>query len=125
MARTQLDLSDIVMSPEFSQTFQVERHSGGKTIQGRFVEEAKTFSVVGVVSATDEKDIAMIPEGDRASESKTFHTISPLFTSKGGGRQQGNADILKYNGQSWKVVATINSGDYGYYKTIAISMRAD
>ena len=113
MAKTQLDLSDIVASPEFSQQITVLRHINGRIIKGRYTDDIKEFVALAVVSATDEKDITMIPEGDRSSESKTFHTTVKLLTARDSEGNDGNgiADIVLYNGKQWKIETTVNSGD--------------
>lgn len=127
MAKTQLDLSDIVSSPEFSQLVEVTRHVNGKILKGRYVDEVKVMTVLAVVSATDVKDISMIPEGDRSRESKTFHTSVKLLTSRDNDNKEGTgiADVVLYDNEQWKIEATVNSGDYGYYKSIGINTKVN
>ena len=126
MAKTQMDLSDIVMGQEYRQDFVVERQSFGKVVKGRFTEETELINMRGVVTATDEKDILMIPEGDRSNESKTFYTIQKLYATRVGlGQNVGTSDIIRYRDSEWKVTATTDLGDYGYYKAVAINIRAD
>lgn len=113
--KTQLDLSDIVTSPEFRQTIEIIRDQGGEWFKGKYTRTSTTIYTTGVVSATNDREIDMIPEGDRGSETKDVHTIIPLYTARGGsiGRE---ADIIVWNGEHYKVVKVQNSGDYGYWK---------
>ena len=126
MAKTQIDLSDIVMGQEYKQSFEVKRHSGGKIVQGKFVENTTIIQMRGVVSATDSKDLQMIPEGDRSAESKTFYTIQKVYATRVGDNIDiGTSDIILYRNSEWKVIETLDAGDYGYYKAITINIRAD
>jgi len=125
MAKTQIDLSDIVLSPEFMQEFKVIRKEFGKFVQGRYEESSYEFTVNGVISATDEKTIQMVPEGDRNSTVKTVHTIEKLFITREDGTQNtGTSDYVIYNDESYKLVAVVIADDYGYYKSIISKIGA-
>lgn len=113
--KTQLDLSDIVTSPEFRQTIEIIRDSGGQWYKGIYSKTTETIYTTGVISATNEREIEMIPEGDRGSETKEVHTIIPLYTARGGTIGL-DADVIVWNGERYKVVKVQNSGDYGYWK---------
>ena len=115
--KTQLDLSDIVTSPEFRQTITIVRDMGGDWFQGEYKKTTQTFTTLGVVSATNEREIQMLPEGDRGSETKEVHTIIPLFTARGGSIGR-DADVIVWNDENYKVVKVQNSGDYGYWRAV-------
>ena len=115
--RTQLDLSDIVQSPEFSQQIKITRSRSGVWFQGKYTDLKKTIVTTGVISATDERDINMIPEGDRVQEMKTIHAIIPLYTTRTG-KNQSASDVIEVNGEEYKVIRVTNAGDYGYWRAI-------
>ena len=88
--------------------------------QGRYSEASSAFTVLAVVSATDNKEVQMLPEGDRINESKTFHTVEQLFVTN---EDKGaTSDIVTYNGKDYKIMTIVNSGDYGYYKSIGVAI---
>lgn len=115
--KTQLDLSDIVTSPEFRQTIEIVRDAGGSWYQGSYTKTTETIYTQGVVSATNEREIEMLPEGDRGSETKEVHTIIPLYTARGGSIGR-DADMIIWNGEQYKVIKVQNSGDYGYWRAV-------
>ena len=115
--RTQIDLSDIVQSPEFSQQIKITRSRSGVWFQGKYTDLKKTIVTTGVISATDERDINMIPEGDRVQEMKTIHAIIPLYTTRTG-KNQSTSDVIEVNGEEYKVIRVTNAGDYGYWRAI-------
>ena len=121
MSQVWLNLSDIVASPEFQQTITVIRHYNGKYIKGRYEEEEKEFEINAVVSASDEKSLEMLPEGDRVSLNKTVHTTEKLYLSdnKNARRDETRiSDIIKYNGDYYKVLAILDADDYGFTKAV-------
>lgn len=122
--KTQLDLSDIVTSPEFRQTIEIIRDFGGSWYQGKYTKSTQTLYTTGVVSATNEREIDMIPEGDRGTETKEIHTIIPVYTSRGGSNGL-DADIVVWNGERYKVVKVQNSGDYGYWKAVISKINTE
>ena len=78
MSKVWLNLSDIVASPEFSQQIEIERHQNGRFVKGRYQEDVKKIKMMAVVSATDEKRLEMIPEGDRNDTTKRIHTVDRI-----------------------------------------------
>lgn len=117
MAKTRLDVSDIVQSPEWIQIIEIIRDEGGSWFQGKYTKSPVIITTTGVVSATDDRDIQFLPEGDRESELKTIHTTIPLYTTRGGSIGY-EADKVVWNGETYKVIKVQNSGDYGYWKAI-------
>ena len=115
--KTQLDLSDIITSPEFRQQIEIIRDTGGRWYQGKYEKTSEILFTMGVVSATNEREIEMLPEGDRGTETKDIHTIIPVYTARGGSTGRA-ADIVVWNGERYKVVKVQNSGDYGYWKAV-------
>ena len=115
--KTQLDLSDIVQSPEFSQPISISRGGNGTWFKGKFTASFLNITTFGVISATDERDLRMIPEGDRVEEMKTIHTIIPVYATKSG-QKSVKSDIITYNDEKYKVIKVMNAGDYGYWKAI-------
>lgn len=124
MAKTRLDVSDIVQSPEFIQTITIIRDAGGFWFQGQYTKAPQLIETTGVVSATDEREIQFIPEGDRESEVKTIHVTIPVYTTRNGSEGY-EADRVYWNDEIYKVVRVQNSGDYGYWRAIISLIDTD
>lgn len=125
MAKTLLDLSDIVVSPEFCQTITVIKHSNGRYENGIYIEDEEELTMVGVVSATDEKELQQIPEGDRTKSTKTIHVTEELTLSEGNSSKKRSSDLIKYNGNIYRIISLQDASDYGYYKAIVTRLEAD
>lgn len=118
MSKVWLDVSDIVASPEFRQTVTVVRSGNGRFECGRFVSDAFSFDIDAVVSATDEKTLEMIPEGDRTDYTKTIHTLERIYLTQHTESTEQVSDKIIYNGEEYKVVTLLDAGDYGFYKAV-------
>lgn len=120
--RTMVDMSDVVLSPEFSQAITVIRSEGGEWIRGKFVSNEKILTMRAVVSASDAKEITMIPEGDRLSEIKVVHTVEKIYATRNENDVTGAgiSDIIEWNGFKYKVAAVEDASDYGFYRTLMI-----
>lgn len=121
--KTQIDLSSIVVAPEYRQKITIIRDKGGEWYQGSYQKITETIITMGVISGTDERVTDMIPEGDRISEEKYIHTIIPIYTTrsfkvKSGDIQSFDADIVIWNGEKYKVTKVQDSGDYGYWRGV-------
>lgn len=109
---TGINMADVVNSTEFTQPLTVIRHTGGKWIDGDYIEIENTISIKGVVSAASDKDIDLTAEGGRVSEYKTVHTTTRLYTTD----NEGTSDVIIWNGEKYKVMSVMDAGDYGYYR---------
>ena len=120
MSKVWLNLSDIVASPEFSQQIEIERHQNGRFVKGRYQEDVKKIKMMAVVSATDEKRLEMIPEGDRNDTTKTIHTVDRIYMTQSEKSRGENktSDVVLYNGDRYKVIAVIDADDYGFTESI-------
>ncbi len=127
MAKTWLNVSEIVTSPEFSQTIQIKRHSNGRFINGRYIEDEEILTVSNcVVSAADEKTLNMVPEGDRNETMKSVYSIEKIYLTANKNKTSDNrtSDIILYNGDEYNVIAIVDADDYGYTKAIISKIGA-
>lgn len=121
--KTQIDLSSIIVAPEYRQKITIIRDMGGKWYQGRYQHDLEKIETMGVISGTDERDTEMIPEGDRISEEKYIHTIIPIYPARSYKAKSGDiegleADVIIWNDERYKVLKVQNSGDYGYWRGV-------
>jgi hypothetical protein len=120
-----LDVSDVLLSPEFMQPIKVYRKYNGRWEMGKFIQDECTLILDMLVSPVNEREINMIPEGDSIKDAKTFHCLSPLYLTqddKDSGKT-GNSDILEWKGSKYKLVSMSDFSDYGYYKPFGVLMR--
>jgi len=73
----------------------------------------------GVVSVINEKELDMIPEGDRIKGAMVFHLTKEVFTT----RQGAQSDEIMYRGNLYRVSNIFEYGAYGYWK--AVGQRMD
>lgn len=124
--RTMVDMSDVVLSPEFTQNITVIRSKDGEWIEGDFVASEETLTIRAVVSASDAKEVTMIPEGDRFSEIKVIHTHEKIYTTRNADDDFGAGinDIVIWNNSRYKVAAVEDASDYGFYRSVIIRIDA-
>lgn len=67
------------------------------------------------------KDLLIVPEGLRTTESIKLHTETLLRTVDE--FEEANADVVNYLGTKWKVYNVANRQIGGYYKVIAIDTK--
>jgi ATP-dependent Clp protease adapter protein ClpS len=126
MSKVWLNLADIVASPEFTQQIIIKRHFNGRYVNGRFEQDEKEIKINAVVSASDEKTLSMVPEGDRNETIKSVHSLEKIYmtsseVSKGENR---TSDIIIYNGDEYKVIAVMDADDYGFTKAVISKIGA-
>lgn len=116
-----MDMSRILHSPVFSQTFTVFRKSG-EWQSGRFVTiEEKELRVRGVVTPAEPKDLVQVPEGDRVTSVMCFYADQPLHTTN----LTGTSDEILWRGERYRVAAVLPWGDFGYWKALGVRMVSD
>lgn len=121
-----IDVSSIVLDPDFAQTFTVKRYSGD-WVAGRFVEGHDDIQVLGTISIANAKQIAFIPEGDRIGGEIAIHTTVPLYNSRNGTetKEGGTSDIVIWHDDEYKIYQVNEYSDYGYYFAIGQRMATD
>lgn len=121
-----INVAKAITDPRFSQKFKVFRKSG-EWIRGRFEENEKEISMIGVIAPSKPKEIEMIPEGDRVGEEITIHTTRKLYTThaiqdeESENEFQGTSDEIEWQEERYKLYQVNDYSQYGYYS--AIGMR--
>lgn len=121
-----LDLSSVVLDPDFAQTFTIKRFSG-QWQAGRFIQTNNEIQMAGIISIANAKQIEFIPEGDRIGGEIAIHTVQPLYNSRNGTdiSQGGTSDIVIWHGDKYKIYQVNEYSDYGYYLAIGQRMATD
>jgi hypothetical protein len=136
-----VQLGEVVNDPDLAQTFLIQR-STWSWIKGVWQPGTTTETVVayGVVSVAEPRDIEMVPEADRVKGMMVFYSSQPIYGTRGvlgfgqgnfdgppgvGGTLPASSDILVWRGLNWRVLSVRQMVDYGYFKAIAVRMRAE
>jgi hypothetical protein len=123
-----IDLSEVVNDSDFAQLFTVRRLTGSY-VNGAWVTSAVDIQIYGIVTVASNKDLQMIPEGDRVTGSMLFHASQPLYITElqGGAGQspfgysgpvQETGNQIAVNGQLYLSVAPLVSGPGGFGQAI-------
>lgn len=115
-----ISLLRVVTNPMLCQSFTVLRSSGQQG-PGGWINQETQLTLYGVVSVASDKDLQMIPEGDRIGGAMVFHSAEQIYTTRTGAGQ-GISDILVWNGEQYKVSALAPYSDYSYYRAIAVRL---
>lgn len=109
------NVSKVLKNPKFLDSIIIHRNSGDWS-GGRFIQSSSQINAKAVVVATATKDIIPVPEGDRASEQKTFYCLIPLFVTN----SSGTSDEIEWHNTKYKLISVNNWESYGFYKAIGI-----
>lgn len=121
MSKVWLDMSEVILSPEYTQPLIVKRRSNGRYVKGRFEQDEEEIKIdAAVVSASDAKTLSTIPEGDINGTEKTIYTTERLYLTTYDGKKDKNftSDIVIYNGDEYKVIKIHDAQDYGFTKAV-------
>ena len=80
----------------------------------------------GVVTVASDKDLTMIPEGDRVGGEMTFYSNTPIFLTSASG--QNTSDQLEWpagSGGLYRVMAVGSWDSFGFRKALAARMKGD
>lgn len=120
-----INVSEVIIDPEFVQTLLVKRNSG-YWYQGRFVKDnEEMINISGVVTQSKDKEIRQLPEADEIIEARTFHTVSPVYLTEDTSFNTRTSDRIFWRNKWYKIIAISNKQDYGYYKSIGARMKGD
>lgn len=96
-------IGEIIRSFKVPGGVLVERHSPGTKIKGRYVKGSTVSFTVDPVAIhpASGKQLDMLPEGKRTTQSKIIYTQKELFADDAPGVT--NADIVNYKGQRYEI----------------------
>lgn len=124
MSGNLLNVSEVLLSPEFMQQVKVYRKREGYFEKGKFVQREEVFRFDMLVSDVSDKEIEMLPEGDKIKDSKSFHCLEELFvTQDDESGEARTSDMIEWKKNRYKVVAVSDNSDYGYYKAYGVKIR--
>jgi hypothetical protein len=118
-----IDISGVLLSPEWVQPILVER-SKGEWIKGRFVKkDIKKLTMMGTVTNASPEDLELLSEADRMTEARTFHTPEVIYLTRDKDGESGISDIITWRGERYRVRVQNNNLDYGFCRSIGVRER--
>lgn len=112
-----INVSEVVNSPEFTQSFTVYR-KGGTYSAGRWTPTETAITMTGVITIPSSTDLDQIPEGDRQKGAIAVYSSQPLEVTT----VAGTSDEILWRGNRYRASQLSPYADYGYYKVIAVKM---
>lgn len=120
-----IQIDEVVNDPDLAQIFTILRSCNGQFLYGKWETETSSIDSFGVVANPTNKELQMVPEGDRAKGVMVFWSSEPIYATRanteGGG---ASSDILVWRGDNFRVLDVKQFQDYGYYRAIATRMKA-
>jgi hypothetical protein len=124
MSGTGIDVSEVINSPEFQQSFTVKRSSG--YWQNGVWQSARTdLTIWGVTSVASPKQLRMVPEGDINESMRVFWTTEQLETTNSNQAVDstgGSSDIVIHDGTWFRIISSRWMADYGYWESVGARM---
>lgn len=117
-----LDVSEVLLTPEFMQTVKVIRKYGGYWDKGEYKQEEVEMYYDMLVLPVNAKEINMIPEADRMKDAKTFHCLKELYLTSDD-KETRTSDVVEWKCKQYKLISVSDYSDYGYYKAFGVQMR--
>lgn len=120
-----LDLSQIVMDPDFAQSFTVYRE-GGSFVSGRWTATETPIQMTGTVTVAKPNELSQVSEADRVTGVMAFYSTQPIYTTRSDSSKavEGTSDQIVWNGERYRVSMVAPWKDFGYYKALAVRMKA-
>lgn len=112
-----IDVSDICNDSDLAFAFTIQRSTGSFQLGG-YVSTPTPIPMWGPVQPSSEKEISMVPEGDRTTGMYTFWSTLPILTTN----QNGVADTILWDGNNYRILAIMPWIENGYYLGVGARM---
>ncbi len=121
-----LNVSEVILSPEFLTTIRVERKEGAWE-NGRYnTKDPIEIDMQGNLQPAGESDMVVTPEGAQIRGDIVAYTLQPLYMTQvqPGSNTAGVSDTVIFNGYRYQVIKVEDWSLYGYYKAICTRKEA-
>ena len=121
-----LNVSEVILSPEFLTTIRVERKEGAWE-NGRYnTKDPIEIDMQGNLQPAGESDMVVTPEGAQIRGDIVAYTLQPLNLTQvqPGSNTAGVSDTVIFNGYRYQVIKVEDWSLYGYYKAICTRKEA-
>ncbi len=116
-----IDLSEVVADPDLAEPFTIFRTTGYFDRGGWTAGPPVQIPARGVVTPASDRELDMVPEGDRIKGSMTFHTHEELhLTSVSEGSV---SDKILWQGDYYRLVFIAPWTSFGFNKAVGVRME--
>lgn len=119
-----IDISELMSDADFCQPFTIVR-STGAFVAGVWQDISTNVNSYGAMQPAGDREINMVPEGDRVTGMVALWSSQPLYTTGTNGGSDPTAhisDVVVWHGQNYRVLAVRPWYDNGYWKAVATRM---
>lgn len=110
-----IDVGSIVVDPDFAQPYTVHRKSGA-WVAGRWEPTEDDLPYFGAIMVATQRDLNMIPEGDRVSGMMMFFAVKPLNLTS----ETGTSDEITWKNERYRLTAMLPWSDFGFYQAFGV-----
>lgn len=103
-------------SPALTQPFTVKRNTGQFGPGGYLANDPTIIPCWGTVSVATDKELAMVPEGDRVTEAMVFHSTTQFLVTN----PSGTSDVITWHGVDYRILFISDYSMTGSWKAIAV-----
>ena len=118
-----MDLSEVVIDSDLSETFTICRTTGKFSSGGWIADPVIYLPAQGIVTVATPKQLETVPEGDRVSGAMAFYTGTRIYLTNAS--LGVISDQLTWNGEQWRVVGVSPWQSFGFTTAIAVRMAGD
>lgn len=113
--------SDVVNNADLAEPWTIQRNPGFFGQGGWSATPPQVISAYGTVSLANPKQIDMLPQADRVTEARVFHSSTPMFVDSA---DRGiTADVLIWKSIQYKVRREIPYPGRSWFGAIAVRME--
>jgi hypothetical protein len=113
-----LNFSELIVDPDFSQSITVTRQLGDWSAStGKFENTTRTITMPAIVKPLTTKQLAAMPEADRASGMINVYTLAAVFPTSLEPTKRVS-DLVTWHGEQYRVTSISDYADYGFYKAV-------
>ena len=123
-----ISVQEVVNDPDFAQLFIIQRSNAGFWQDGVWVNHNVTLQSYGSMQPASDREIQMVPEGDRVTGMLSVWSSLQLFTTGTVGPNDPAAhtsDILVWHGQNYRIMGVKPWFDNGYWRCLATRMLGE
>ena len=119
-----MDLSEVVLDSDLAESYTIVRSKGREALGG-WQDSKNNIPGFGVVSIAKPNELEMLPEGDRDTEIRAFHSAQQIFTTRDNATDgTGTSDLIVWRNIKYRVILVSDYSNRGYWKALAARMSA-
>lgn len=97
--------------------------TGAKVVFTVTPANPQSIPAYGTVTVLNEKELSVVPEGDRIKGAMAFYTTEPMYLTGSAGANI--SDQILWKGEMYKVVNIAPWGSFGFNRAVGVRMSGD